>query len=241
MQNKKTIFSSVSLIFILCFLFLFPSLVQSQAETVTLTVGNDLAPSGSQGNQIAISLDNDVPVGVFQLDICDEDDFISFIRCEGVNRALGVGCFIAQKYRDRCHRIMVISRQSIAPGSGSVLNIEYAVSEEAPEGQCRGLNPQNEFVVDVDGYPLEVTLKPGLVCFIKDDWCPVKTIYGENSVETGLLRSIRDNVLSKTHEDRELIKLYYQWSPAIVKVMETDEEFKGDVKELVDGVLWMVE
>lgn len=34
---------------------------------------------------------------------------------------------------------------------------------------------------------------------------------------------------------RELIKLYCQWSPVIVKAME------ADVKAMVDGVLGMVE
>ncbi len=40
---------------------------------------------------------------------------------------------------------------------------------------------------------------------------------------------------------RELIKLYYQWGPAITKAMEEDEEFKEEVKELIDSVLPMIE
>jgi len=43
--------------------------------------------------------------------------------------------------------------------------------------------------------------------------------------------------LCKTQEGRELIKLYYQWCPAIVKAMEADEDFKEDVREMVDGIL----
>jgi hypothetical protein len=39
----------------------------------------------------------------------------------------------------------------------------------------------------------------------------------------------------------ELIELYYQYSPLIVRAMEADADFKEDVKELVDGVLGMVE
>ena len=39
----------------------------------------------------------------------------------------------------------------------------------------------------------------------------------------------------------ELIKLYYQWSPVIVRAMEADEEFKEDVKDMVDELLGMVE
>ena len=70
--------------------------------------------------------------------------------------------------------------------------------------------------------------------------CPTESIYGEHSEQTELLRYIRDNVLSTTKEGRELIKLYYEWSPVIVKVMEEDEEFKEVVKEMIDGALAIV-
>ena len=70
--------------------------------------------------------------------------------------------------------------------------------------------------------------------------CPAKEIYGEHSEETELLRSFRDNVLSQTPEGREITKLYYQWSPAIVRVMGEDEEFKQDVKEMIDGILPLI-
>ncbi|MBW2222490.1 MAG: hypothetical protein JRF22_08190 [Deltaproteobacteria bacterium] len=44
-------------------------------------------------------------------------------------------------------------------------------------------------------------------------------------------------MLARTPEGRELIRLYYQWSPAIVKGMEEDEELKQEVKEMIDGIL----
>ena len=47
--------------------------------------------------------------------------------------------------------------------------------------------------------------------------------------------------MSKTPEDREIIRLYYQWSPVIVKAMEEDEEFREEVKELIDEVLPLLE
>jgi hypothetical protein len=58
--------------------------------------------------------------------------------------------------------------------------------------------------------------------------------------ETELLRYLRDNVLSNSPEGQEIIKLYYEWSPAISEMMEADESFKADVKELIDGVLEMM-
>jgi hypothetical protein len=70
--------------------------------------------------------------------------------------------------------------------------------------------------------------------------CPSETIYGTDSTETKLLRSIRDNVLSKSQEGQELIKLYYQWSPFIVRAMETDKEFKQEIKDMIDEVLSVI-
>jgi len=70
--------------------------------------------------------------------------------------------------------------------------------------------------------------------------CTTEVIYGENSEEVELLRSIRDNVLSKTPEGREIIRLYYQLSPVILKAMEGDEAFKEEVKEMIDGVVLLV-
>ena len=39
------------------------------------------------------------------------------------------------------------------------------------------------------------------------------------------------------HADQVIIKRYYEWSPAIVKAMAKDEEFKEWVKETLNLVL----
>ena len=62
----------------------------------------------------------------------------------------------------------------------------------------------------------------------------------QDSEEVKLLRYIRDNVVRKTPEGQEIIRLYYQLSPMIVKVMKKDEEFKEEVKALIDGILGLV-
>ena len=66
----------------------------------------------------------------------------------------------------------------------------------------------------------------GTLYGIPDTTCLALKIYGEHSKEVELLRYVRDNILDKTSEGKELIRLYYQWSPAIVKAMEEDEKFK---------------
>jgi len=75
---------------------------------------------------------------------------------------------------------------------------------------------------------------------IKKSPCTSEAIYGEHSDETEFLRQFRDNVLSKTPEGQELIRLYYEWSPVIVGVMEDNEEFKEEIKEMIDGVLMLI-
>lgn len=70
--------------------------------------------------------------------------------------------------------------------------------------------------------------------------CTAALIYGGDSEEAELLRFFRDSVLNQTPESRELIRLYYQWSPVIVKIMKEDEEFKEEVKEVIDGVLVLI-
>ncbi|GAG09227.1 unnamed protein product, partial [marine sediment metagenome] len=70
-----------------------------------------------------------------------------------------------------------------------------------------------------------------------EELCPTELLYGEHSNEAELLRHWRDNVLSNVPEGREIIRLYYEWSPVMVKALEEDEEFKEEVKELIEGIL----
>lgn len=70
--------------------------------------------------------------------------------------------------------------------------------------------------------------------------CPTEVVYGEDSEEVELLRALRDEVLNKTPEGREIIKQYYNFSPLLVEAMEEDEEFKRDLKEMIDGVLMLI-
>jgi hypothetical protein len=76
---------------------------------------------------------------------------------------------------------------------------------------------------------------------IPDGPCPARRIYGDSSETTELLRNFRDDVLSRTAEGQEIIKLYYLWSPVIVQAMEEDEELQQWLKETIDRVLPIIE
>ena len=70
--------------------------------------------------------------------------------------------------------------------------------------------------------------------------CPIQTVYGEYAEEVKLLRDMRDNILDKTPEGKELIKLYYQLGPAVVMMMENNEGLKKTVKEMINGVMGLI-
>ena len=67
--------------------------------------------------------------------------------------------------------------------------------------------------------------------------CPVEQLYGQSSYEAELLRFVRDYMLVTTVQGREIIKLYYLWSPLIVMMMQEDGEFNDLVRNTVDDML----
>lgn len=232
MFNKKTRMSFIQLILSLCFLAF--SLPLSQAADITLTVGDGSGSPGSGDNQVTVSLENqnDKVKGV-QMDICDEGDYLSCSECEVTERSTGLICETNEV--DGCCRVLLISLSGdlIEEGTGSIFTLEYNVSEEAPVGDCIDLSLEKEKVSGESGEisPEEVAVESGKFCFLASSTttttticpCMMKEIYSKNSEEVKLLRNFRDQVLSKTQSGRELIRLYYQLSPAVVKLIEEDE------------------
>lgn len=70
--------------------------------------------------------------------------------------------------------------------------------------------------------------------------CCLVEVYGEGSAEVAILRFVRDNVLSQTAEGQEIIRLYYQLSPLICESVQSDEAFREELKEMVDGILQLM-
>jgi hypothetical protein len=70
--------------------------------------------------------------------------------------------------------------------------------------------------------------------------CPATFVLGGDSNDLNTLRKFRDEVLRKTPVGQEIIKLYYELSPVIVKAMAEDKEFKEEVKDMIEEVLPLV-
>jgi len=147
-------------------------------------------------------------------------------------------------FKDCLKNALSVSWQSSAGVTGSV---------EETYWLARGLGwvklSTTEYIQYPDEYPdgedTKSTMTIELISATVDGvhyGCPATFALGGDARGNDLnaLRKFRDGVLSKTSEGREIIKLYYQWSSAIVKAMEEDEEFKEEVKEMVDGVLPLI-
>lgn len=70
--------------------------------------------------------------------------------------------------------------------------------------------------------------------------CPIEELYGMHSEETEFLRQVRDEILCKTPEGQQMVRLYYELAPMIVSAMEGDEGFREQLKEMIDGILPLI-
>ena len=72
----------------------------------------------------------------------------------------------------------------------------------------------------------------GTGCRVQEK-CPASILFGTDNPQLDVLRLFRDEVLSQTSEGKELIELYYAWSPFLVEAMEQDEKLKQEIKEMI--------
>ena len=71
--------------------------------------------------------------------------------------------------------------------------------------------------------------------------CPVEAIYGEDSEEAEILKYMRDYILNATPEGKEIVTLYYEWSPFLVECIENNGELKNELQEIIDELLQVIQ
>ena len=70
--------------------------------------------------------------------------------------------------------------------------------------------------------------------------CAATYALGGDLDNLNVLRKFRDRVLTKTPQGQEMIRLYYQLGPVLVKAMKEDEELKKEVREMIEGILPLI-
>ena len=120
---------------------------------------------------VEISLENPLEkVKTIQMDICDEDDFLTLKRCETTDRTAGFLCRASESSNGCCSFLLFSLSVSgaIDQGTGPIVVLKYGASEDAPAGACRSLTTENVAATDVVNNPLEVISSQGEFCFAGD-------------------------------------------------------------------------
>lgn len=169
----------VSVPLTVCFYFLTLCLCSPlmQAAEVTLTIGDGSGYPGSSENLVEVMLNNtNHKVRSIQVDVCDIDNYLSCEECDTTARTTAFSCLISELDNGCCRVIVAaIGDDSIEEGTGTIVTLAYNVSEEAPAGECRDLNPEEEKVSDDTQQPLAANLEAGEFCFLTSTSTTVTT------------------------------------------------------------------
>ena len=116
---------------------------------------------------VEINLDNPGH-GVIGLSmyICDEEDYLSLMRCEITERTTGYMCRASEE-DNGCCSVMLFSMTGavIEEGTGPIFTLQYVVADDAPSGECRTLTTENAEATDANGDLLQVISSQGEYCF----------------------------------------------------------------------------
>ena len=64
-----------------------------------------------------------------------------------------------------------------------------------------------------------------------------KATYSRDDEETELLREYRDKVLSKSATGRQMIKTYYELSPAVAEVLQKNDTARANARRVLDSLM----
>jgi len=85
---------------------------------------------------------------------------------------------------------------------------------------------------------IETTSIPGTTTTtVPAHQCAAEAIYGSDSEETELLREYRDKVLSKSASGRQMIKAYYELSPAVSEVLQKNDTARANARKVLDSLM----
>ena len=163
--NKYTVFLLTGLVTLICILIYFNSSIR--ATDVTLTIGDSTSYRGSHGNLLEVSLDNpDVRVRGIQIEICDDDNYVSCTGCQTTDRTSRFTCVTNEK-KNGCYEVVLFpfTVDLVEEGKGPIFSFKCDVAEEAPGGECRNLSHGRVKIADENKRSLDVAVKQGKFCF----------------------------------------------------------------------------
>lgn len=139
---------------------------ESGTPGVMLVIGETTAYRGSRANRVEVSLENpEVNVRGMQLEVCEDDNYVSCTSCEVADRARGFTC-TSQEKSNGCYELILFSfTRVIEKGEGPLVSINCDVAGEAPGDQCRQLFTGRLEIAGENKQPLDVAVEKGRICF----------------------------------------------------------------------------
>ena len=155
-----------------------------------LSIGSGEGISGPGTVIIPVSLSSEVPTPALEFEVVDTPDWLHIVGVTARGRALGFTAAFSDE--EKPHVVMYgASGQTISPGSGAILDLEYEVQGQAVEGDSTELSFDHIVMADLDGQPLTVEWKgnPFYVRRMSGD------VNGDNQVDTGDLIRLVEFIL----------------------------------------------
>jgi hypothetical protein len=198
--------------------------------------------SGSPGEELALAVLIDDAGDTLSAEFTLGYDRTVLTATGAETTGLTSDCMIAHSIKGGRISVALGGDAAIKAGKDAVVKVTFSISEHASAGRT-AVTLSDAAVYGSDYQYRKVNGFNGTVTILRTNGsgenplCPVTALYGEHAKETALLRKVRDTVLTQTLQGRECIKLYYAWSPVLVRAMAEDKAFKADVKKLIDVVL----
>ena len=142
----------------------------------------------------------------------------------------------------------IIDARQTATGTMSVFPLSFDITEPFRMYYVTGIHDEDYFDI-TPGIPptttsrasttssTTITTPVNTTTALPVPLCLAEKIYGEYVEETELLRRVRDELLSKTDEGQEIIRLYYQWDALLAQALANNEAFTEEIKGLIDETL----
>ena len=130
-----------------------------------IAVGDGSASPSTKNVSVSVTMDNADPLRGIQMDICDDDNYLTCTGCETTARTSDFQCMINEREYG-CVSIILVSfgGDSIDVGNGPIFSLNYDVDDDAPSAECFKLTPQETKVSDENRILLDVTTEQGEFC-----------------------------------------------------------------------------
>jgi hypothetical protein len=155
----------IAIILVLLNFIAFSSCVVDPETGLIIAVGDGAASPGTKNVSVNVTMDNVDPIKGIQMDICDDDNYLTCTGCETTARTSDFQCATNER-ESGCVGIILVAfgGDSIDAGTGPIFSLNYDVADGAPSTECINLTPGETKASDENNDPVGATTEAGEFC-----------------------------------------------------------------------------